>query len=1064
MSPHILFGLTGPDPEGFDLSSMGERLSISPSPRLPLDRIADEDEIAARIIGLEKLRSPVEKDAPDHGQNSMKTETQDIMTEADSAPHQALLLENKTLRDSMAEIEKNLKHAEETNEAQSREIDHHRRNTEVAEDNLLRCQNEIKELKGSKTAIKKELEQSQEDMKHLEKEYEKLKPLEDLQEKLHMAQERANTSGTELRENRGKINDLNRKLAEISKTKQTLEEELQKSESGRKQLVHQIQQTMKWLEKVEEQFIKRDMDQFRLFDGHFLRFMGEKQARRAPTSTQGEHPENLGDIWPSRPVSRDDQSLVSFRHHGSVSAGSVLSNSDASLLSYRGVDNESSHLPLSNDSARQQRNSTRTTLLRKFQSILPQVTPASASLRTPNSRIRSQSESYVPRRPSLLRNSLAATEFDQDQPTPINASLASPSLLNLSDTSEERPKINRSFSTPVTEVEREVLVKCLESSAPLPIIWDTAKNQAVFVPEPATVSDQSQVLPTEQMESTVSTEQQLLSGSPYPSFDSTRTRRNTLTKRPAPIITQLNPPSSRHSSRGLLLEQVSQRLPPSVEEVGLRAPTTLPAMSSQNAGESMAISSSVDSPASPKVASPGLRKRHGGTSSVAVAGTSGHAKDTSISTANSPLTDSYPPKDASEFSPTILSWAGESQEVGSVASSIEQISPPRYSSDDDLESMSRSRQRSSKGFLPFASTPADFGRHTQQNYDWPTSAKVILVEAPYTQDVKDNSGRTTPTEQKFDSPGADRPGTAHEWFTSADKVLQSDHEPKSRASEFWPLPLKGMLLWMSVAFCLGILVTVLSNLSLCGRVAPWIPAAAVLPVSPYVSKQATATTTATTTQTQIHTRWEVLTKTKTETPAVTTTTKTQYETQYETEIAVETSLSTSITTRTLVETVTELQVARRTDKDSGSLASMRPNQVPILPPTRSSSMHHAPSLMFHNPSVGDFPPPRPVPRPLPNSHPSVIEAGIYRTFEFMESSSCVCPSQRRQRKVPALTPAQIDARSERARRKSAQLQNPRAFAGPSYWGFVPEVQYILDLFQYKLEEMLLGEVWGERIY
>ncbi|KIX99345.1 uncharacterized protein Z520_04921 [Fonsecaea multimorphosa CBS 102226] len=854
-----------------------------------------------------------------------------------------LVAEEKLRLDNLA-LEKQVKALEGYCETQRAEINVFREKQRAAEHLAETRRQEVVEIRRSKEHIGKELAKSRAHVEALEREIARLRLLEDEKRKLNTAEWQLGDLYGELQQKKAEVSSLLSEVEELRESRELSEKARRRSEEKCKKLREQIKKSIAWIKEAHKQQAQRDMEQYRLYDAHFATF-----GRRRPPSTRnsvqtsaGQH-EILGDFMSSRPQSATSQSLVSSTRQSLMSEKPVLSRPRTSLSGATSPSVLETPARAISASATSQSPpvtaaSTTENRLLSGKRVSFHPIPTYSTYRALGSPLRRQSDPYF-RRGRHMKPSLPTTLGDDE-------------------VSEEGSVSGRSLTMPTTQREHIVLREALQSTTPLPIVWDKSKYQAVFLPEAITPAHGNIPLSVSRGTTTDGT-------------DHTLALQESILRHAA-IRARLESGPARASM------DTVQKVLSSASSTTSRARTSIPPIESPVSSpvhivkDGMATSTAIEYPPSP-----GLRKRQGG-----------------ISAKTFLVRDLEPAQNAS-------------------SSRI----PLHCAEQENLEDAQETTCMSS-------ATCEQLGRHkgTNGNRVWIPSVRKRTIG-----------------------------------LASVIPIIMALCSLMLLAFYTNILPFETPL------FCTEARDSPASSGSIRTRL-----------LCPIFSKDSARNAYAE--------QPELLAKTETVTAwPIETWISTLTETEILTEIFVKTTTQikplTHMKTETKTETVTEPPTHTHTEIQTETMTVFIV-QPSSFPPTRSFNLqiHSSGSEETNNsssPSAAE---------PVPGASPSL---------ERLESSRhwlCSCPSitlsnnqcgnpnataslssysqlqlpRPPRRIIERPTAAEMDERAEKARQRNSKLQ--RVHTGPDYLGLVPEVQRMLEIWQYKVHELVLGGAMGVRAY
>ncbi|EXJ60946.1 hypothetical protein A1O7_05099 [Cladophialophora yegresii CBS 114405] len=637
-----------------DFSSLADRLAGSRSPQGTREETEYQEESEMGRSSRQSLRSlsrgrGAHYDVSDSQENGMSAEEQDERKTSRKNGDEKLRLENEKLRMDKAQLEKDIKVLERQWDEQAGEIRELREAQKAAELSAERRQLDVLELQMSKEDADKELEISGSRVSELEDEVGRLRRLEGVQEKLNKAEWQLGDYYNELEGKEAELIQLRQEVEELKASNAPLERALQRSEQERDNMNAEMQTVLQWMEKLHEQQVKRDIDQFREYDSQLLERLDRREAARYRGSVGSSQPQHeiLADFMSSRPQSLTSQSRTSSVPYGLAaergfhsrpnSTASYVPGSPAMHISPRPASMAIAPSSQPEDSAYHQRRQSRRISFQGLNSRQKfDISPLPRQLELLRRRTTTQNSSRL-RHSSIPADSRSDAFF-----RPSNVP-SSPSLLDAAGIDVSEGLSSRSLSAPITKEEHEELREYLKVKFPVPITWENAKTRAVFEPEHTTSPEEgqavapetsqaafseegravrpgeSQLVPLEERQATASwglasptspTEWQTLGSTSGDGVD--KHPRRVDAKRLASITMNLEDPS---------FDSLTDPMQASPEVAGYIPSTPLSANSSRNSDTAELIKATgSSSPVSPLVVSSGLRKRRGDFSSVTALG------------------------------------------------------------------------------------------------------------------------------------------------------------------------------------------------------------------------------------------------------------------------------------------------------------------------------------------------------------------------------------------------------------------------------------------------------------
>ncbi|ETI24196.1 hypothetical protein G647_03565 [Cladophialophora carrionii CBS 160.54] len=637
-----------------DLSSLADRLARWHSPQGTLEVTENQEETEVGRSSRPSSRSlsrgsGAHDDAPDRRGNDTSAEEQDERKDSRKSGEEKLLLDNEKLRLDRAQLEKDIKVLERQWDEQADEIRELRAEQKATELSAERRQLDMLELQMSKEDADKELEISEARVAELEEQVARLRRLEGVQEKLNKAEWQLGDYYNELEGKEAEFIRLRQEVEELKASNGPLERALQRSEQERDNLNAEMQTVLQWMEKLHEQQVKSDIDQFREYDNQLLERLDRREAARNRGSVGSSPPQHevLGDFMSSRPQSLTSQSRISLVPHGldaergvrsrPQSTASCVPESAAVHSSPRPASMAPAASSQPDDGAYHQRRESRRISFQGLNSRqhfdIPPI----------HRRLELLRRRTTPPTSSRLRHSSIPAESRLDAFFRPSNVPSSPSLLDLASTDVSEGLSSRALSAPITKEEHAELREYVKVKFPVPITWENAKTRAVFEPEHTTPPEESQAVPLEvgqaaffeeslavrpgesqfePLEESQGTaprgvaslaspfEWQIL-GLTFGNSVSKHPQRRT-SQQPAAITMKLEGPSFDSSKDSVQASAEVAKYVPS---------SPLLADSSRNSNTAELIKATgSSSPVSPLVASSGLRKRRGDFSSVTALG------------------------------------------------------------------------------------------------------------------------------------------------------------------------------------------------------------------------------------------------------------------------------------------------------------------------------------------------------------------------------------------------------------------------------------------------------------
>jgi hypothetical protein len=627
------------------LSSLAERLARSSSPGSTLGPEYHEEETEARSCdrrssgslgrgGRGSRGSNAQDGVPGSQEICKPIEEQDESKNKRTSADDNLLAENEKLRLDKTQLKHDIEVLERQWDEQADEIRELREGQKAAEKSAEHRQQEMMELRMSKEDADKELEISESLVSELEDKIAGLRRLEGIQEKLDKAEWQLGDYYNELEGKEAELIRLRQEVEELRASSDPLQRALERSEQERDNVNAELQTVLHWMEKLHEQQVKRDIDQFREYDNKVLERLDRRDAARRRGSVGSMQPQHevLGDFMSSRPQSLTSQSRASSVRRSianergppsrPTSVASYALGSPAMLPSPRPSNMAPSPLNKPDVFTHHQRREGRLGFSRRLNYREQTNTPP---------RIHRQFElsqrTFAPQNSSRLRHSSVPAESRSDVFFRASNVPSSPGLLDFAGTDVSEGLSNRALSAPITKEEHEELLEYLKTRFPVPITWENAKTREVFEPERTAPPEESQAAPSEQSQAAPSEESQAEVSHEVASLASPfewQTFRSPLgnavgdhpkrrhTKRPTPITTKLDGSPLGSSTDSM---QASSNI---TRYVASTPPPTRLSREADTAELIKATGSS--SPVSPLVTSSGLRRRRGEFSSVTALG------------------------------------------------------------------------------------------------------------------------------------------------------------------------------------------------------------------------------------------------------------------------------------------------------------------------------------------------------------------------------------------------------------------------------------------------------------
>ncbi|KIW68148.1 hypothetical protein PV04_04114 [Phialophora macrospora] len=1080
----------GQENDIMDLSSLADRLTGLSSPRSTL-RLTEyhEDETEARRCGRRSTRSPskgsnAQDDVPGNQETYIPSGEQDERRDKKPSVDENLLLENENLRLNKAQLERDIKVFERQWDEQANEIRELREGQKAAEKSADRRQQDMMELRMSKEDALKELEISESRVSELEDKLAGLRRLEGVQEKLDKAEWQLGDYYNELEGKEAELIRLRQEVDELRASNGPLERALQRSEQERDNVNAEMRTVLHWMEKLHEQQVKRDIDQFREYDNKVLERLDRREAARrrgSVGSTQPQH-EVLGDFMSSRPQSMGSQSRASSVRQSIVNERGFPSrpNSLASYASRSPVVLPSpgpmapSSLDRRDVSEHHQRRESRWASWQRLTSREQTNTPPPI-----HRRFELSQRTFVPQNASRLRHSSIPAESRSDVFFRASNVPSSPSVLGFTAAVANEGVSNRALSTPITKEKHEELLEYLKTRFPVPITWENANTRAVFEPEctvppearsqdaapdasPAAPSEESQAEASHEVASLASPIEWQTSRSPFDNAVGDHPKRRN-SKRPTPITTKLDGSQFGSSTD-------SRQSSPNVLGYPASTPPLTCLFREADTAELIKATGS-SSPLSPLLTSPGLRRRRREFPSVTALGSPigkdrdpfgshrGHSPTNPVTSPNmkAPASPRFTPSSTTPRSPSRISLPAshdETEEVGEVVRPIA----------DAFEPLSLYKRRNGNARNPplrpiqadpLLSPPAsaikalpdggDIEGVVAQRQDPLGVSATARPPAPFVESDKSGEyarpGVLFTDIERSEADIGFSPRYTEESAKIEQKVVESERQTQS-------LIIARVLVGINIALFLATMLALYTNLSAFGVQANfWTPAVVSAPasicplcqMSPDIpvcepchvenevyAEEVTSPTWVTSTLTEIstaivtETAMETQTKTETETR-----TKIDFKPHTETEGSTKSLTSTATSTSTLVET----HALTETNPLASYSDSHFPRDLPLPPPTRSFTGAQLPSFMLMNPTPG-HPKPVAVPRPvpvtaIPDSSRSQCDCScpvLNSKPESKSSTEIGTGTGTCTVRRTTLTASQIDARAAKVKQRAAQSQ------------------------------------------
>ncbi|OCT45666.1 hypothetical protein CLCR_01386 [Cladophialophora carrionii] len=637
-----------------DLSSLADQLARWHSPQSTLEVTENQDETEVGRSSRPSSRSlsrgsGAHDDAPDRQGNDMSAEEQDERKNSRKSAEEKLLLDNEKLRMDKAQLEKDIKALERQWDEQADEIRELRAEQKATELSAERRQLDMLELQMSKEDADKELEISEARVAELEEQVARLRRLEGVQEKLNKAEWQLGDYYNELEGKEAELIRLRQEVEELKASNGPLERALQRSEQERDNLNAEMQTVLRWMEKLHEQQVKSDIDQFREYDNQLLERLDRREAARYRGSVGSSPPQHevLGDFMSSRPQSLTSQSRTSSVPHGldaerglrsrPHSTASCVPESAAVHSSPRPASMAPAASSQPDDGAYHRRLESRRISFQGLNSRqhfdIPPI----------HRRLELLRRRTTPPTSSRLRHSSIPAESRLDAFFRPSNVPSSPSLLDLASTDVGEGLSSRALSAPITKEEHEELREYLKIKFPVPITWENAKTRAVFEPEHTTPPEESQAVPLEVGQAAFFEENLAVrpgESQIEPPQESQATASRGVASLASPIEWQTLGSTfgngvSKHSRRGTSQQPAAittkpegpsfdsppdpRQVPPEVAGYVPSSPLSANSSRKSDTAELLKATGS-SSPVSPLVASSGLRKRRGDFSSVTALG------------------------------------------------------------------------------------------------------------------------------------------------------------------------------------------------------------------------------------------------------------------------------------------------------------------------------------------------------------------------------------------------------------------------------------------------------------
>lgn len=776
-------GSPGQDTDYGRRSSLADRLARSPSPSRILEQteLAEEDNeterSSRRSSGAQSRSSNIHSDLQDIQEDHTDGEDRGEKKEKRITVDEKLRFENESLRIAKSECEKQIIYLENQCEVRDKKIQGLEDSQEESEQAVARFQREIAEFKNVRDDCQLRINE-------LEEEVEGLRPLKDVEAEMKKVEEQAADQYNKLEVKKVEIAELRVENEGLKVSRHPLEKALREIEQERDNLVTDMNKVQEWMEKMHEQQMKRDLDQFKECDDQVLELMTRKldqNYRNSLPSTEGQQ-ENLGDVIHSRPQSFSTSYSLNSRPISMASQQSDPFAVRASPRSHMAMIQSPSYNV--EDAAPPQRKVSSQVTFAELQQDLRSPLQTIPGFRgsVPNKH-RSFRRRNAPRKSSRLRHySVPAQSRSGESPRKSgdSISIASLDIAEMGAGGRRRP---RRFSAPLTEQEHEELCEYLKSRYPVPLSWETVQSKAVFEHDPARALEQShEAMSTDDL-STSSTEQQT-NGSSISDAAGEHGRRQDV-KRPAPILTALDTSASH------CLKNSEHGSPEFVRAGPFTPPSTRASESSSGAGEAKAVSSSFEPPPSP---SPVKRRKRGGDFASVTATGSPIAKSRDLSespNAAARYTPVKSPRTKIPPSPRIAHSPGsnptpskvalpasddESEElqgvVGTTFGLPGQTSPPRRRKSTSPNLSLSSSPTSSHALLPDKVVPAVQGQ-----------ANAAEVAAHQAKHATDKAKKPDPIFKRFGEYLGQRVGVTGADSSEADRVssTQSRRRTQSRS-------------------------------------------------------------------------------------------------------------------------------------------------------------------------------------------------------------------------------------------------------------------------------------------
>jgi hypothetical protein len=1004
------------------LSSLAERLARSSSPRSTLGPEYHEEETEARScgrrssgsLGRGSRGSNAQDGVPGSQEICKPIEEQDESKNKRTSADDNLLLENEKLRLDKAQLKHDIEVLERQWDEQADEIRELREGQKAAEKSAEHRQQEMMELRMSKEDADKELEISEYLVSELEDKIAALRRLESIQEKLDKAEWQLGDYYNELEGKEAELIRLRQEVEELRASSDPLQRALERSEQERDNVNAELQTVLHWMEKLHEQQVKRDIDQFREYDNKVLERLDRRDAARRRGSVGSMQPQHevLGDFMSSRPQSLTSQSRASSVRYSianergppsrPTSGASYALGSPAMLPSPRPFNMAPSPLNKPDVFAHHQRREGRLGFSRRLNYREQTNTPP---------RIHRQfglsQRTFAPQNSSRLRHSSIPAESRSDVFFRASNVPSSPGLLDFAGTDVSEGLSNRALSAPITKEEHEELLEYLKTRFPVPITWENAKTRAVFEPERTAPPEESQAAPSEQSQAAPSEESQaevshevasLASPFEWQTFRSPfgnavgdhPKRRNT--KRPTPITTKLD---------GCPLGPSTDSMQASSNVTRYVASTPPPTRLSREADTAELVKATgSSSPVSPLATSSGLRRRRGEFSSVTALGSpigkgrelfgshGGHSPTSPVISPNikAPPSPRFTPGSTTPRSPSRISLPASDDETEEVGEVVRPIS-------DGFKPLSLYRRRDGS-----ARNRPSSGTQTGTVLSPPLSVIGAMPDGTdmdgvvaQRQDPPDVTATGRPPATFAESDKSDEYARPRVVFTgikiseatagSSPRYTEESAEVEQMVVETEPQPrsliIAHVLVGINIALFLATMVALYINLSASGAPATlWTPAVVSAPASicpPCQMSSDIPVCEPCHLGNEVHTekvtvpRWVTSTLTEISTVIATesaTETQTETETETRTKIDFKTHIETKVSTKSLTSTATsmstliETQIETSTSTTTSTLTEVEVEPKMLIEPhTVTERNSQALSSDSHFPRDLPLPPP-----------------------------------------------------------------------------------------------------------